>query len=88
MEKDRTVPDVAGRDGSPYERDRIACEQRMAHHLIQSIIQEMPDQTGTTGLADSVWWRLEEIDNQNGLHPLEFNDVFNLFVQNYNGGVD
>jgi hypothetical protein len=60
----------------------------MARHIIQSIIQEMPESLGTTAMADAVWWRLEEIDNQDGLHPLEFNDVFYKFVDEYNGGVD
>lgn len=62
--------------------------QRLAHHLIQSIIQEMPEPPNTTARTDAFFDRLDEIDQQNGLHPLEFNKVFYLFVDNYNGGID
>lgn len=60
----------------------------MARHIIQSIIQEMPESLGTTGMADAVYERLDQIDRENGLHPLIFENVYWLFVDDYNKGVD
>jgi hypothetical protein len=60
----------------------------MARHIIQSIIQEMPESLGTTGMADAVYERLDQIDRQNGLHPLLFENVYWMFVDDYNNGVD
>lgn len=60
---------------------------RLSHHLIQSIIQELPYPYGSTARADSVWWKLNDIDEENGLYPMEFDSVFDIFVRHYNGGV-
>jgi len=60
----------------------------MARHIIQSIIQEMPESLGTTGMADAVYERLDDIDRDGGLHPLLFENVFWMFVDDYNKGVD
>jgi len=60
---------------------------RLSHHLIQSIIQEMPEPYGTVGRADTVWEILADLEDDNGLYPMEFNSLFDLFVRNYNGDV-
>ena len=65
------------------ERRRITT---LSHHLIQSIIQELPEPYGTVGRADTVWEILADLEDDNGLYPMEFNSLFDLFVRNYNGG--
>lgn len=67
------------------DRRQIA---RLSHHLIQSIIQEMPEPYGTTSRADAVWWQLSDLEDVNALYPMEFQSVFDLFVRNYNGGIE
>jgi len=66
------------------ERRRIT---KLSHHLIQTIIQEMPEQYGTVDRADAVWRQLAKIEEHNGLEPMQFNSVFDIFVRNYNGDV-
>jgi len=71
-------------DGGRYKPDL----DRMARHMIQSIIQEVPESLGTTGMADVVYERLDQIDRENGLHPLMFESVYWMFVDEFNNGVD
>lgn len=84
---DKSCPDIAGLDESPYSKQAKQII-KLSHHLIQSIIQELPEAYGTTGRADNVWHQLSELELQNGLHPMEFNSVFEIFVDNYNDGVE
>lgn len=61
--------------------------EAMTGNMIETVLENIPEHYLPTQRADEVFWQLSEIEENNGLYPLEFNTVFNAFVKYYNGGV-
>jgi len=60
---------------------------QLTHRMINHILGDIEHPYGSTNRDDEFYFTLSEIEEQNGL-PDEFEIVYGIFRDNYNGGQD
>ena len=79
------VPDIGGRDESPYRKalEQRNQRQRFVTHIMQQIIGEAVYQPN---IEEELWWRAHELEEQNALpEGLTAFDIHLEYIRNFEG---